>query len=46
MKKKFAKITLSTDKIVSLTKAQAQQVAGGRRPDEDSKFVNTRPTCL
>jgi hypothetical protein len=46
MKKKLAKITLSTDKIVSLTKTQAQNVAGGLRPDNTTKWVNTHPTCL
>ncbi|WP_461092213.1 class I lanthipeptide [Spirosoma gilvum] len=47
MKKQLAKITLKTDKIVSLTKAQAQNVAGGMRPSgNESKWVNTRPTCL
>jgi hypothetical protein len=46
MKKKLAKITLSTDKIVSLTKAQAQNVAGGRPADNTTKWVNTNPTCL
>lgn len=47
MKKQIAKITLKTDKIVSLNKAQAQQVAAGMRPaGDESKWVNTRPTCL
>ncbi|WP_205880581.1 class I lanthipeptide [Larkinella terrae] len=32
MKKQVSKITLKTDKIVSLSKIQAQQVAGGARP--------------
>lgn len=30
MKKQANKITLKTDKIVSLTKAKAQSIAGGR----------------
>jgi hypothetical protein len=31
MKKQVKKMTLKTDKIVSLTKNQAQNLAGGRR---------------
>ncbi|GAB4034269.1 class I lanthipeptide [Spirosoma gilvum] len=31
MKKKITKITLKTDKIVSLSKDQAQNLAGGQR---------------
>ncbi len=46
MKKKTAKITLSTDKIVSLTNTQAQHVAGGRPNTNTTKWVNTNPTCL
>jgi hypothetical protein len=32
MKKQFAKLTLKTDHIISLSKAQAQEILGGQRP--------------
>ncbi|WP_164851342.1 class I lanthipeptide [Larkinella soli] len=32
MKKQIAKLSLKTDQIVSLSKAQAQNVLGGMRP--------------
>ncbi|WP_461092216.1 class I lanthipeptide [Spirosoma gilvum] len=43
MKKQFAKITLKTDKIVSLSKSQAQHVAGGMRAQ--TKFTGQTPYC-
>jgi hypothetical protein len=49
MKKQVKRITLKTDKIVNLSSAQAQQVAGGARPSGNTnttKWVNTNPTCL
>jgi hypothetical protein len=47
MKKQVKKISLKTDKIVNLSNIQAQNVKGGRwRPNADSKFIDTRPTCL
>ncbi|MGA0556584.1 class I lanthipeptide [Larkinella sp. VNQ87] len=47
MKKQLSKLTLKTDKIVALSKAQAQQVAGGR-PAAATKYANGQycPTSL
>ncbi len=47
MKKQVKKIALKTDKIVNLSNAQAQNVAGGRRSgDNTTKWENGKPTCL
>ncbi len=47
MKKQVKKIALKTDKIVNLSNAQAQKIAGGLRPNTNTtKWVNTNPTCL
>ena len=47
MKKQVKKITLKTDKIVNLSNTQAQNVAGGRRPSNNTtKWENTNPTCI
>lgn len=44
MKKKIAKITLKTDKIISLSKAQNQNVVGGMRRDT-STGCTTKGYC-
>lgn len=40
MKKQVAKITLKTARVVALSKAQARNVAGGRRPTESQCTTN------
>lgn len=45
MKKQAAKITLKTDRIVSLSKAQAQNVLGGRPDEKTTRTACTTKIC-